>query len=74
MEIEARGASSKEAKTFRIKPGQPVLVRGIVLYGRRKNPLLTGISVYRADRVSYRVMMSRDAEPAASRPKLTRIP
>jgi len=62
MEIAARGATSKEAKTFGIKTGQSVLVRGIVLYGRRKNPLLTGVSVYRADRVSYRVMMSREAE------------
>ena len=57
MEIEARGANRKEAKTFDIKVGQPVLVRGIVLYGRRRNPLLAGVSVYRADRVSYRVMV-----------------
>lgn len=75
MEIEARTASNKEAKTFGIKPGQPVLVRRIVLYGRRKNPLLTGVSVYRADRVSYRVMMSREAErlPHYSR-QTTRAP
>jgi len=62
MEIEARGATRKEAKIFGIKDGEPVLVRGIVLYGRRKNPLLSGISVYRADRVGYRVIMSREAE------------
>jgi DNA-binding GntR family transcriptional regulator len=69
LEIEARGATQKEAKAFGIKAGQPVLVRGIVLYGRRKNPLLAGVSVYRADRVSYRVMMSKEAEGGAVSPK-----
>src|SRR6185437_914756 len=62
MESEARNATSKEAKTIGIKLGQSVIVGGIVLYVRRKNPLLTVVSVYRADRVSYRLMMSREAE------------
>ena len=74
MEIEARGASTKEARTFNIKPGQCVLVRGIVLYGRRKNPLLAGVSVYRADRVSYRVMMSKEAEGGLASHNRRRLP
>ncbi len=75
MEIEARGATGKEARTFGIKSAQPVLVRRIVLYGRRKNALLTGISVYRADRVSYRVMMSREAERLPYHPgQIARVP
>jgi len=57
MEIEARGANAKEAKAFGIRAGQPVLGRRITLFNR-KRPLLTGVSVYRADRVSYRVMIS----------------
>jgi GntR family transcriptional regulator len=59
MEIEARGANSKEAKAFGIKRNQPVLVRRILLFGHRRQPLLAGISIYRADRVSYRVMLSK---------------
>jgi GntR family transcriptional regulator len=59
MEIEARGAHPKEAKSFGIKRDQPILARRIVLFGRRGQPLLTGLSLYRADRVSYRVMLSK---------------
>ena len=60
MEIEARIADAREAKAFGIKRNQPVLVRRIVLFGRPRQPLLWGVSIYRADRIGYRVMISNN--------------
>lgn len=59
MEIEARGARVKEAKVFGIKMGKPILDRRITLFDQRRTPLLTGVSVYRADRISYRIIVSK---------------
>jgi hypothetical protein len=56
---DTRGANAKETKAFGIKSGTPVLIRRIVLFGGNRRPVLTGVSVYRADRISYRVMISK---------------
>ena len=58
MDIEARAADQREAKMLSIKQGQPILFRRVTFFASRQQPVLTGISVYRADRVSYRVRLS----------------
>ena len=59
MEIEARRAESAEAGMLGIKRGQPVLVRRMVFFTKAGKPALAGVSTYRADRVSYRLTISR---------------
>jgi GntR family transcriptional regulator len=58
MEIEARGADQREARIFGIKRGSPILVRRMTFVTKSGEPMLTGVSTYRADRVSYRVTVS----------------
>ena len=58
MEIEARGAHQREARILGIKRGQPILVRRVTFFNMQLEPVLAGISTYRADRVSYRVTLS----------------
>ena len=58
MEIEARSADQREARVFSIKLGSPVLVRRMTFVTKKGEPVLTGISTYRADRVSYRLTVS----------------
>lgn len=59
MEIGARGARPNEAKAFGIRSGQPVLMRRIILFGRRRRPVMAGLSVYRADRINYRLLVTK---------------
>jgi DNA-binding GntR family transcriptional regulator len=58
MDIEARAADQRAAKMLSIKQGQPILFRRVTFFAPRQHPVLTGVSVYRADRVSYRVRLS----------------
>lgn len=58
MEVEARGADRRTADIFGIKAGNPVLVRRMTFVTTKGEPVLTGISTYRADRVSYRLTVS----------------
>lgn len=58
MEIEARAANRHEARAFGIKAGKPVLVRNVTFFTTKNEPVLTGISTYRADKVSYRFTVS----------------
>ena len=58
MEIEARCADQREAKGLGIRRGQPILVRRMTFVTKKNEPVLTGTSIYRADRVSYRVTVS----------------
>jgi GntR family transcriptional regulator len=58
MEIEARAADHREAKGLRIRKGQPILVRRLTFWTKKDEPVLTGTSIYRADRVSYRFTVS----------------
>ena len=58
MDIEARAADRRAAKMLSIKQGQPILLRQVKFYGAQQRPVLAGVSVYRADRVSYRVRLS----------------
>jgi DNA-binding GntR family transcriptional regulator len=58
MEIEARVADQREARIFGIKRGRPVLVRRMTFFTTKNEAVLTGISTYRADRVSYRLTIS----------------
>jgi DNA-binding GntR family transcriptional regulator len=58
MEIEARAADHREAKGLRISKGQPILVRRLIFWTKKSEPVLTGTSIYRADRVSYRFTVS----------------
>jgi DNA-binding GntR family transcriptional regulator len=59
MEIEARCAEGSDAAILGIKPGQPILVRRVVFFTKAGKPALAGVSTYRADRVSYRLTISR---------------
>lgn len=58
MDIEARGADQREARIFGIKRGNPILVRRMIFVTKNGEPVLTGVSTYRADRVSYRLTVS----------------
>jgi GntR family transcriptional regulator len=58
MEIEARVSSAAEARLLGIRAGQTVLVRNLVLVDPAGAPIMAGTSVYRADRVTYRVTVS----------------
>jgi len=58
MEIEARRADQREAKGLGIRRGQPILVRRMTFLTKKGEPVLTGTSIYRADRVSYRLTVS----------------
>ncbi|WP_048710629.1 GntR family transcriptional regulator [Microvirga massiliensis] len=55
MEIEARLATDADCADLLIGFGQPVLVRQVTLSSQDGVPILTGVSVYRADRIKYRV-------------------
>jgi GntR family transcriptional regulator len=58
MEIEARRAEPGDARLLGIKRGDPVLVRRVVFFTKKGKSVLTGTSIYRADRVSYRLTIS----------------
>jgi GntR family transcriptional regulator len=58
MEIEARTADQEEARLLGIKRGQPVLVRRVTFLTRKNDAMLTGTSIYRADRTSYRLTLA----------------
>jgi GntR family transcriptional regulator len=58
MEIEARRANQRQAKALGLRTGEPILVRRMTFFTRQNEPVLTGTSIYRADRVSYRLTLS----------------
>jgi GntR family transcriptional regulator len=58
MDIEARAADRQAAKMLSIRQGQPIFLRRVRFYGAQERPVLAGVSIYRADRVSYRVRLS----------------
>jgi len=58
MDIEARGAGDREARVLKIKKGKPILVRRMTFYDIHREPVLIGVSTYRADRVTYRFTVS----------------
>ena len=59
MEIEARAADQQEARLLGIKRGQPLLVRRVTFHTRNNEVTHTGTSIYRADRTSYRLTLSK---------------
>jgi GntR family transcriptional regulator len=58
MDIEARSADERVARSLKIKKGKPVLIRRVVFYDAKRSPVLAGVSTYRADHVTYRVTVS----------------
>jgi GntR family transcriptional regulator len=58
MEIEAGACDRREARIFGIKVGKSVLIRRVTFFTKKNDPILTGISTYRADKVSYRLTVS----------------
>ena len=58
MDIEARSASLSESRLLKIKKGMPVLIRSVAFYDSNGAPILAGSSIYRADRITYRVNVS----------------
>ena len=58
MEIEARRADQRQAKALALQKGEPILVRRMTFLTKNNEPVLTGTSIYRADRVSYRLTLS----------------
>jgi GntR family transcriptional regulator len=58
MEIEARRANQGQAKALGLRTGEPILVRRMTFLTKDNEPVLTGTSIYRADRVSYRLTLS----------------
>lgn len=60
MEIEARASSLGEARVFGMKAGSPILARRVLFFSKKKEPVLEGESIYRADSVIYRLSISAD--------------
>jgi GntR family transcriptional regulator len=58
MDIEARLANAQQARALKIRKGRPVLVRRVTFYDTRSRPVFAGISLYRADLISYRVSVA----------------
>ncbi len=58
FEITARAANTAEARLLHIKPGSTVLVRDIMFSGPDAKAVIGGVSLYPAERVSYRVKLS----------------
>jgi GntR family transcriptional regulator len=58
MEIEARSADQGQAKALGLRRREPILVRRMTFLTANDEPILTGSSIYRADRVSYRLTLS----------------
>jgi GntR family transcriptional regulator len=52
-EISARKASKEEALFFEIARGNPVLSRELIIYARPSRPVITGVSIYRAELFKY---------------------
>ena len=57
MEIGARLATDADRADQLVEPRQSVLVRHVTLNSRDGAPIPTDISLYRADRIKYRVMV-----------------
>ena len=58
FEITARAANTAEARLLHINPGSTVLVRDIMFSGPDAKAVISGVSLYPAERVSYRVKLS----------------
>jgi GntR family transcriptional regulator len=54
-EISAKAASRQEAALLDLKPGAPLLARKLVIYAAPNRPVITGLSLYRADLFVYSV-------------------
>ncbi|MBI4642451.1 MAG: GntR family transcriptional regulator [Deltaproteobacteria bacterium] len=54
-EITAKAASRKEAALLNLKPGAPLLARKLVIFAAPRRPVITGLSLYRADLFTYSV-------------------
>ena len=59
--ITSAGATAAEAKLLKIAAGDAVLERSVLFMTGDGRPTLCGRSVYRADRVQFRLRASRDA-------------
>jgi len=56
-EIGAKAASRQEAALLDIKPGDPLLERRLVIYAAPRRPVITGLSLYRADLFTYSISL-----------------
>lgn len=54
-EISAKAASREEAALLDLKPGCPLLARRLIIYAAPRRPVITGLSLYRADLFTYSV-------------------
>ena len=64
--ITSGSASGPEAKLLGIEAGTPVLERSVVFMTADARPTLCGRSIYRGDRVQFRLRASRAKEPTSS--------
>ncbi|MEN6437270.1 MAG: GntR family transcriptional regulator [Syntrophobacter sp.] len=66
-EISARKTSKREASFFGIPTGDPVLARELIIYATPRRPVITGVSIYRAELFKYSVSVpSRRSEEIRS--------
>lgn len=54
-QIEAALAGEEYAETLGLMPYEPVLVRHMTYFSAGQTPVMTGVSIYRADQVRYKV-------------------
>jgi GntR family transcriptional regulator len=56
-QIEAALAGEEYAERLGLMPYEPVLIRHMTYFSADQTPLMTGVSIYRADQVRYKVGM-----------------
>jgi len=59
MDIEARIATTEESKQLNVRKGHPILFRKVVFFDSLEQPVLAGMSYYRADMISYQVTITQ---------------
>jgi GntR family transcriptional regulator len=69
-QLEAALAGEEAADRLDLRPGDPVLVRHLTYHAVDGRPVLTGVSVYRADQVRYTLTAPMRGKGAELRPEL----
>lgn len=62
--IEAALAGEDIAERLELLPQDPVLIRHLVYYSKAEEPVMAGVSTYRADQVRYSLTVPMSVEPA----------
>jgi GntR family transcriptional regulator len=64
--VSATAASGERVRRLEVRRGSPLLVRAHTFFDRRRRPVLTGQSIYRADRYQFSYVLESTAVGARS--------